>query len=46
MHAITSRNGAIMQDVQARAADLELLSIATISGSRGCENLILCCWLE
>lgn len=36
LHAIVfSRNGAIMQDVLARAADLELLRIAIISGNRG-----------
>ena len=35
LHAsLFSRNGVILQDVQARAADLELLSFAIISGNR------------
>lgn len=36
LHAsLFSRNGATMQDVQARAADLELLRFAIMSGNRG-----------
>lgn len=41
LHAsLFSRNGAILQDVQARAADLELLSFAIISGNRGSGELL------
>lgn len=35
-----SRNGAILQDVQARAADLELLSFAILSGNRGSGEML------
>jgi hypothetical protein len=36
LHAsLFSRNGAILQDVQARAADLEPLIFAIVSGNRG-----------
>jgi hypothetical protein len=41
VHAILSCNGAIMQNVQARAANLELLSIAVISGSRGGDDMLV-----
>lgn len=41
MHAILSCNSAVMQDVQARAADLELMSIAVIPGSRGGDDMLV-----
>lgn len=43
MHAILSRHCAILQDVQARAAALELWMLG--SRGRGEKLLLLCCWL-